>query len=64
MENRVYSVASKVYELLEDGAAREIDGFDNSYGEMIDKRFEPQIKYLGKRAILAVTYFIDYGIIT
>lgn len=62
-EKLVYNVAHTIYKLL--GHNRmvermiELTGFDNSHGNIIDKRFEPEINYLGNYLVLAVTYFKD-----
>lgn len=54
------SVAVRVYkELGYATPALELGSFDNSYGDMIDKRFEPEILYRGEPLVLAVTYMGD-----
>lgn len=57
--NLVYNVANEVYKMLGYDNVEELSGFDNSYGNMIDKRFNPEINYCGQDLVLVVTYLID-----
>lgn len=58
-EKIVHDVAHTIYRLLGHNRVVELTGFDNSHDNIVDKRFEPEIKYLGNYLVLAVTYFKD-----
>ena len=58
----ILNIAKLIYTGLGLGEAVELTSFDNSYGNMLDKRFEPQLNYKYQEDLnLAITYYLDSG---